>query len=1138
MGKQPPVPRPGGSWAPGWSRSGPGLGISFLARRARSSWLLLACVAVTVLLATGLAAVLWTFAAVAIPPGAQSILAAPQGRVIGLSGLVDDAGQAAADSRLIRTTLRKAWPGVGFQLDSALWANPAPLSPPRAVRAEPSPGRGVPPPIAWQIQIAALAGIHAQALLTAGKWPGPPHPGGPVPVALPVTVASQLHAAPGSVLATAARSGPASAGLRVTGLFRPRDPASPYWALDLVPVSGLSANAIPGAGPPSSFVTYGPAVVSPAAFRGVLTASQASWFVLPRAPAMARQRIGVLAGSTSQAVTKFATTLPSGLAVTTRLPRLLAGIARTIVLARSLFTIGALALLLVSAAALLLAARLLASLRDEESALLRARGATRWQITRPVLAEALVLGSLASSAGVLAGVRLTGVLARAVRLRLDGPPATGISLLVWLSALAMLVLCAAVMAWPALHAVTPEAARIRQGRQARLAGIAWAGGDLAVVALAAIAVWQLRGYSAVARPAVGSLGIDPAVAVAPALALAAVALIPLRTLPLLARLADRATEHGRRLAAAMVSWQIGRRPIRQAGPVLLVVVATATTTLALAGYASWRRSAADQAAFAVGSDLRVDSPAGVPLGTAAPPGVAAATPASVVNIGNASQLIALDARTAGAAVLLRPDLSPLPLVSLWRHIIPPHPPGLALPGRPDRLEIRAALGAGPHSSAAAVRKELGSASVVAWIQDADGVTYQLPAGVLPADGQRHALVVPLPGPRQASYPVRLLSLTLTYVLPRYARAGPEAAVTADLSIESLTVARTASGRPGGPLWPGAVLAAWHGTGFASRVPTGPAGTFQTSPPQDGVPPAILGWHSGARGGQQLTFRAGHDPSASVMRMVDLAPESSTGQVAITAPPPSQLVPAIATSGYLAASRLHTGSTVSVSLGAGLSVPFQIVASVARFPTVFGPNRALITDLGSISDLLAAGQVAPLPVTRWWLRTRGGQEPHLPAGLSVADRARQRAALLHNPLLTVPRQALLAIGVAAVLLGVLGFSVSIAASLRTRRTQSAVLAAMGVGRGAQAGQLCLEQFALSVPAAALGLLAGAGLARLMMPAITLTTGATSPVPPALTVVPLGQAAALAVVTAALPAAVAALSVAHRPDPAAQLRAETR
>ena len=122
--------------------------------------------------------------------------------------------------------------------------------------------------------------------------------------------------------------------------------------------------------------------------------------------------------------------------------------------------------------------------------------------------------------------------------------------------------------------------------------MAWAGADLAVLALAALAVWQLRGYSAVAHPATGSLGIDPVVALAPALALAGVTLVLRRTLPLLARLADGANRPRRRLAAAMVSWQIARRPIRQAGPALLVVVATATTTLALAGYASWQRSAA------------------------------------------------------------------------------------------------------------------------------------------------------------------------------------------------------------------------------------------------------------------------------------------------------------------------------------------------------------------------------------------------------------------------------------------------------------------------------------------------------------------------------------------------------------------
>ena len=1115
----------------------PGLGVTFLARRARSSWLLLACVAVTVLLATGLATVLWTFAAAAIPDGAERILAPSQGRVIGLSGVVDDAGEVATDSGQVRATLRKAWPGIGYQMQSAVWANPIPLSPPRAVRAEASPAPNTPQPVEWQLQPAALDGIRAQTVLTAGTWPGPPVHGQPLPVALPVAVAHRLHAVPGSVLKSATRSGPAAAGLRVTGVFRVKNPASPYWAMDLVGVSGFEVSVLPGQGPPGSLVVYGPAVVDPAAFTGGLTASQGSWYVLPKTAALARGDIGTLAPATSQALTSLTTLiLPSGLQVTSRLPQVLAGIASTIVLARSLFTIGALALLLVAAAALVLAARLLASMRDEESALLRARGATRWQLIRPVLAEALVLAAVASVAGVLAGVRLSGPLAGLGQVHLDSGPVTRISPLAWLSALIMVVVCAAVMAWPALHTGTPDAARARQGRQARLAGIAWAGGDLAVVALAALAVWQLRGYSAVAHPAAGPLGIDPAVAIAPALALAGVALIPLRTLPLLARAIDRATDHARRLAAAMVGWQIARRPIRQAGPVLLVVVATATSTLALAGYQSWHQSAFDQAAFAVGADVRVDATQAAPLDTetiASEPGVTAATPASIASMGSTGQLIALDAASAGRAVLLRPDLSPVPVSTLWQSITPRHKPGLVLPGRPDRLRVLATLGAGPGTSAAEVRKKVGSAQVTAVVQDADGTTYSLPAGILPADGQQHALVVPLAGPAGA-YPMRLLSLSLTIVLPLFNPARP--APNASLSIKSLAVAATAHGPFGRPFRLGAALAAWQGTGSSPGVPTGPPGLFET-PASDGAPPSILGWHGAAGGSQQLTFNAGHDPSLSVMNNELIAPGSIVGTVSIAAQSPYRAVPAIATSGYLAATRLHIGSFVTVSVG-GSPVLFRIVASVTRFPTVFGRNQALIADLGTVSDLLNQGQGMPLSVTTLWLSTQGGRVPHLPAGLSVAVRADQEATLLHNALLTTPRQAMLAIGLAAVLLGVLGFSVSVAASLRSRRTQRAVFAAMGVGRRAQAGQLCLEQLALSLPAAAVGLLAGIGLARLMVPAITLSADAAAPWPPALPVLPLGLAAALALVTAALPAAAAALSVARKPDPAAQLRAEAR
>jgi hypothetical protein len=70
----------------------------------------------------------------------------------------------------------------------------------------------------------------------------------------------------------------------------------------------------------------------------------------------------------------------------------------------------------------------------------------------------------------------------------------------------------------------------------------------------------------------------------------------------------------------------------------------------------------------------------------------------------------------------------------------------------------------------------------------------------------------------------------------------------------------------------------------------------------------------------------------------------------------------------------------------------------------------------------------------------------------------------------------------------------------------------------------------------GLLAGIGLAQVMVPAITLSADAAEPVPWVLVIVPLGPAIGLALVTAAVPVAAAALSVLRRPDPAVRLRSE--
>ena len=91
--------------------------------------------------------------------------------------------------------------------------------------------------------------------------------------------------------------------------------------------------------------------------------------------------------------------LPS-LATTTSLPAVLNGTATDLDVARSLLAICAVLLFLLAAAALLAVARLLAGQREGESAMLSARGATRWQLVRLTAAEAVPLcAAAAASAG-------------------------------------------------------------------------------------------------------------------------------------------------------------------------------------------------------------------------------------------------------------------------------------------------------------------------------------------------------------------------------------------------------------------------------------------------------------------------------------------------------------------------------------------------------------------------------------------------------------------------------------------------------------------------------------------------------------------------------------------------------------------
>jgi predicted lysophospholipase L1 biosynthesis ABC-type transport system permease subunit len=1097
----------------GFARGSLALG-SLAGARMGAHRLVIAAAALTVAVAAALATALATFSGQALPHAVQRDLATANGTALVVTGNVD-ASQAAQYASVLPGQIASALDGTAFAFYRADWSDPLGFVPGALPAAPASRGNH---PIT---EAASLGGLPAHAVLTSGRWPGNPSGGQPIPAALPATAALLLHVTVGDVLRLKDQISGQDIRFAVTGLYRPRQVTSQYWFLDDIAPSGSSTLG--------GFTTYGPLAVPPAAFAGLLTVNNGSWLAQPQTGSIPAGRLRAVAGQVTglQQTLASAQGLPD-LMLATSLPAVLDGTASNLDLSRSLLAICAVLLILLVGAALLAVARLLAGERENESAMLAARGASRWQQLKLAAAEAIPLCLVSSAAGGVIGVLLAGNSNTLVTGGTAVPAALGNA---WPAAAVVAVAGVVIILLPALTALTPGAARARRGRQAAISGVTRAGADLALVVLAVLAGWQLRHYSAVSAGANGNFGVDPVVVAAPALALAGGTVLALRLLPAGARAGDRLAARGRRLTGALASWQISRQPVRQGGAALLIVLAVATGTLTFAQRQSWTRSADDQAAFTVGADVQVQ--AGQPLSAAQAaalarvPGVQHAMPVvSVTEQATGAQVIALDARQAPGVVLLRADQSPLPEAGLFARLRPAGPPaGIALPGRPAAIRLAASL-------AATGSPGLAPAIVTLTVADADGGAYQLDAGALPADGRSHTLIVSLGG--QAAYPLRLLGINVGYTLPATAR---NAAV---LTVTSL------SGGPGTAPVPGSALRALAPAVASPEL----AGTSQTAGtarpsglPGPSQPPALLS--SAVQGsalvvtfgtGYGLGFNGfhGHPPKP-------VPPTPLAGELALAPHAALAAVPGVATQAFLAASNAGVGSVVQASID-GTVIGVRVIAAVTAFPTVTGSHGALIVDLGAVQAVLAEELLQPAQVTQWWLATAPGGSavpPGLaaavPPGSAVTSTAAQAAGLLGNPLSSVPQQALLAIAVAAAVLAVTGFGVSIVADLRQRRAESALLAALGVPPRAAAGQLCLEKLMLSVPSATVGLVLGAVLAELLVPAVTLTTSGAAPVPPVLIEIGWSGALLLALAVAVLPVLAAAAAVVRRPDAAAGLRA---
>lgn len=979
-------------------------------------------------------------------------------------------------------------------------------------------GRGGPKALTLLLYQAQL---RQHVRVVSGSWPAASagSAGGLVPACIAAPAAKLLGLSAGDQLTLRDSISGSPARIRVACTYRELQPGSAYWQLDPVSTAGKSTLG--------NATSYGPLVTSqppaswpvPAAVEGLLAA--------PDFATMTAGNLANLGDSLSTALSNMSSSQTLSVNITTNLPVLLGDQAVALEVARSQLLIGLLIVLVMAGASLAVVVRLLASQREGEPGLLMARGATRRQLAVRGCIDAALLATPAAILGPLLGIWLTPEVSK---LSLAGTgaislPATSPAT-AWAAGIAIAAGCAVIIAMPWLRQPpSPVRQRAGKGRQRSVTTVLSSGADIALVLLAVVAGWQLAGYSAPVSTGVsGGIGVDPILVAAPVLALTAGTLIMLRLLPLAVRLTERLAARGRGITVPVAAWMIGRRTMRQAGPALLMVLAVATSVIALAEGTSWRQSVDDQAGFTVGAATRINlaSSSSLQIGQVADvaeaPGVRAATP--VIRLpftapgGNPATLLAIDGKAAQRIVPLRSDLDLRPVRDPLQGISQSQvlTGGAKIPGRPTALQVLAKL----------TGHAVTQASLSLKVTDAAGVAYDLPAvGSLPADGARHRLVAQISGGAHADYPLTLTGFSLAYQMPDFNPTSKAA-----LSIESVSSV-SAGSRASQPM-----ASLWTGTQQPLVRVSAPQMVGWTRNSAFGQPgQAAL---SAAGRGANLTFLTGAGSSAIDGSFV-LGFESQAGAILSVAARTEPTLPGIATSAFLAASGQHLGGIVQIS---GLAVPLsvRIVGEMSQFPTISDAAGALIVNQAALQGVSEDSAAGALTVSEWWLQG-SGRIPlsHLPAGATVTTETGVLGSLSSQPLSVAPLQALVAVAIVALALASLGCFVGVAAP-RDRSRDLAVLDALGATPGQLTRLLCAEQAMLSVPAAAGGLALGLLLSRLIVPAVTLTPQAAQPIPSVLVRVPIAAALLIAVAVAALPVLAIAMSMLRGTSTMARLRAE--
>ena len=492
-----------------------------------AAWLLLVCA--TTLLATG---VVYGDAVASGGLHRASLAAPPATRALDVSLTTEPASIAALDAA-IRPELRRAMAATGGE----------------SVRIGPSGSfadPSLPPESIHDLTVfESLDGIEHRATLVAGAWPAAG--GDPIEATVSDVAAREMHLAVGDRLPLVSRLDAAQVlTVTIAGIWTV-DPADALWLGDELDTTGTTTGG--------TFTTRGPLVVREADIvdlGGRSTRLQISWRGLPAIANLRVDGVDALHTGSNDLSSRLRGVLTANVSprVTTGLPALLDDVGRSVLVSRSGVILLTIQFAVLAGYAVVLVAGMLLERRRSDIALMRSRGASGLHLVAMAVIEASIL---AAPAAVLAPILALGVVGL---LGVVGPTA-GLGLTDSASIGQSAVIVSVVAGFACMVALTlptlfvsagPVGARAAQGRQARTTLAQRLGLDLALVAVAAVALWQLRLYGApLTRNARGTLGLDPLLVAAPAIGPVGGAVIALRVVP-------RIAELGERLSSAVAGW--------------------------------------------------------------------------------------------------------------------------------------------------------------------------------------------------------------------------------------------------------------------------------------------------------------------------------------------------------------------------------------------------------------------------------------------------------------------------------------------------------------------------------------------------------------------------------------------------------